>query len=56
MLGDPPERQDVPAGGLIHIDPGTALQAANHGTGDLVLYAHGYPAEDEHAELLDSVT
>ena len=38
---------------LIHIDPGTALQAANHGTGELVLYAYGYPPEDEQAELLD---
>jgi quercetin dioxygenase-like cupin family protein len=54
-VGDPPERHDVPTGGLIHIDPGTALQAANHGTEDLVVYAHGYPPEDEHAELLDPV-
>ena len=27
------------AGALIHIDPGTALQATNHGTDELVLYA-----------------
>ena len=53
-VGDPPERQDVPAGALIHIDPGTALQAMNHGSDELVLYAYGYPPEDEHAELLDS--
>src|SRR5205823_9651211 len=25
-LGDPPERVDVPTGGLIHVEPGTALQ------------------------------
>ena len=30
-LGEPPERRDVPAGGLIHVDPGTALQTVNHG-------------------------
>ena len=53
-LGDPPERQDVPAGGLIHVDPGTPLQTANHGDEDLVVYAYGYPPEHEHAELLDS--
>ncbi len=53
-LGDPPERQDVPAGGLIHIDPGTPLQTVNHGDEDLVVYAYGYPPEHEHAELLDS--
>jgi hypothetical protein len=24
-LGDPPERHDVPMGGLVHVEPGTAL-------------------------------
>lgn len=53
-LGDPPERHDVLAGSLVHVAPGTALQAANHGTEDLVVYAYGTPHESEHAELLDS--
>ncbi len=30
-LGEPPERQDVPTGGVIHVEPGTPLQTANHG-------------------------
>ena len=53
-LGDPPERQDVPAGGLIHVDAGTPLQTVNHGDEDLVLYAYGTPPESERAEILDS--
>jgi quercetin dioxygenase-like cupin family protein len=53
-LGDPPERRDIPAGGLVHVEPGTALQAANHGNDDLVVYAYGFPAESEHAEILDT--
>jgi quercetin dioxygenase-like cupin family protein len=53
-LGDPPERHDVPTGGLIHVAPGTPLQSVNHGTGDLLVYAYGTPAEDEHAEILES--
>ena len=53
-LGDPPERQDVPVGGLIHVEPGTALQTVNHGTDDLLVYAYGMPPESEHAELLES--
>jgi quercetin dioxygenase-like cupin family protein len=53
-LGDPPERTDVPTGGLVHIDPGTALQTVNHGDDDLVVYVYGYPPESEHAELLES--
>jgi quercetin dioxygenase-like cupin family protein len=52
-LGDPPERQDVPAGALVHIEPGTPLQAVNHGDEDLVVYAYGTPPEHEHAEILD---
>ncbi|HEV2592528.1 MAG TPA: cupin domain-containing protein [Gaiellaceae bacterium] len=52
-VGEPPERVDVPAGGLIRIDPGTALQSANHGDAELLVYAYGYPPESENAELLD---
>jgi quercetin dioxygenase-like cupin family protein len=54
-LGEPAERQDVPAGGLIHVEPGTALQTANDGADDLVLYAYGTPPESERAEILESV-
>ena len=53
-LGEPPERRDVPAGSVAHVDPGTALQAANHGDVDTVVYAHGYPPENENAEILES--
>jgi len=53
-VGEPPERHDVAVGGLIHIRPGTPLQAANHRGEDLVVYAYGYPPEHEHAELLDA--
>jgi mannose-6-phosphate isomerase-like protein (cupin superfamily) len=52
-LGEPPERQDVPPGGLVHVEPGTPLQAANHGEEELLVYAYGTPPENEHAELLD---
>jgi hypothetical protein len=44
----------VPAGGLIHVEPGTALQSVNHGDEDLVLYAYPTPPESERAEILDS--
>ena len=54
-LDVPPARCDVPAGSLIHVNAGTALQSANHGDEDLVVYAHGWPPEDQHAELLPSV-
>jgi quercetin dioxygenase-like cupin family protein len=53
-LGEPPQREDVPAGGLIHVDPGTPLQTVNHSDEELVVYVYGTPPEEEHAELLDS--
>lgn len=53
-VGDPPERVDLPRGGVIHIDATTPLQTANHGREDLLVYAYGYPPESEHAEILDS--
>lgn len=53
-LGDPPERVDVPAGGLVHVEAGTPLQSVNHGAEELLIYAYGAPPEREHAEILDS--
>jgi quercetin dioxygenase-like cupin family protein len=54
-VGEPPERLDVPARGLIHVEAGTPLQAANHGHEDLLVYAHGTPPESERAEILEPV-
>jgi quercetin dioxygenase-like cupin family protein len=53
-LGEPPERVDVPRGGVIHVEARTPLQTVNEGTDELLLYVHGYPPEDQHAEILDS--
>jgi mannose-6-phosphate isomerase-like protein (cupin superfamily) len=53
-VGDPPERNDVPVGGVVHVEHGTPLQAVNHGDEELVLYAYGSPPESEHAEILHS--
>jgi mannose-6-phosphate isomerase-like protein (cupin superfamily) len=53
-LGEPPERVDVEAGGVVRVAPGTALQSTNHGQDDLLVYAYGYPPEETRAELLDS--
>ena len=53
-LGEPPVRVDVPGGGVVRVDPGTALQTVNHGDEDLIVWAVGYPPEHEHSELLES--
>jgi mannose-6-phosphate isomerase-like protein (cupin superfamily) len=53
-VGELPERVDVPTGGVIHVEPGTPLQSANHGDEELVMYAYGAPPESERAEILES--
>jgi quercetin dioxygenase-like cupin family protein len=53
-LGEPPERVDLPAGGVVHVEAGTALQSANHGDADLLVYAYGTPPETESSERLES--
>jgi quercetin dioxygenase-like cupin family protein len=53
-LGEPPERQEVPVGGLIHVEAGTPLQVVNEGDEDLVVFIYGAPPERGHAEFLDS--
>jgi quercetin dioxygenase-like cupin family protein len=53
-VGEPAERIDVPAGGLVRVDPRVPLQSANHGDEELLVYAYGFPPESEQAELLNS--
>jgi quercetin dioxygenase-like cupin family protein len=53
-LGEPPERQEVSQGGLIHVESGTPLQIVNEGDEELLLYAYGAPPERGHAEFLES--
>src|SRR3954464_9628383 len=52
-LGEPPERVSVPVGGVINVPARTPLQTVNESDADLLVYAYGYPPEEEHAELLD---
>ena len=52
-VAEPPERVDVPAGGVLRVEGGTPLQSANHGHEELWVYAHGAPP-DEGAEVLES--
>jgi quercetin dioxygenase-like cupin family protein len=53
-LGDPPERVDVPKGGVVHVESGTVLQLVNHADAEVVLFAYGAPPETGGAEFLDS--
>jgi quercetin dioxygenase-like cupin family protein len=53
-LGDPPERRQVPVGGLVHVEPGTARQIVNEDDADLLVYIYGAPPERGAGEFLES--
>jgi mannose-6-phosphate isomerase-like protein (cupin superfamily) len=53
QLGDPPERVDVGAPGLVAVEPGTPLLVRNEGNEDLVLYIYGAPAEQGGADFFE---
>jgi mannose-6-phosphate isomerase-like protein (cupin superfamily) len=50
-----PERVEVPAVGLVHVQAGTVLQIANETDEELLLYIYGAPPEHGNAEFFDSV-
>jgi mannose-6-phosphate isomerase-like protein (cupin superfamily) len=55
LLGDPGERVDVGAGGVVAVQPGTPLQVRNESDEELVLYIYGAPAVQEGADFFDDV-
>jgi mannose-6-phosphate isomerase-like protein (cupin superfamily) len=44
-LGDPPERQELPAGSVCVVQPGTPLQLRNDGDADVLFFIVGAPPE-----------
>ena len=52
-LGDPPERHEVPRGGVLVVERGTILQLRNAGSEDVVLFIYGAPPETGKSEFFD---
>lgn len=55
LLGDPPERVDVPAGGIVAVKPGTGIQMHNTSDADVIVFAYGAPPVTGQVEYLDDV-
>jgi mannose-6-phosphate isomerase-like protein (cupin superfamily) len=55
LLGDEPERVDLGPGGVVAVDPMTALQMRNETDEELVVFAYGAPPLREGADFLDDV-
>ena len=54
-LGDPPERHEVPRGGVLVVESGTILQLRNAGDEELVLFIYGAPPVTGRAEFYPDV-
>ena len=54
-LGEPPERHEVPRGGVLVVEIGTVLQLRNAGDEELVLFIYGAPPETGQAEFYPDV-
>ena len=54
-IGEPPERHEVPRGGVVVIERGTILQLRNAGDDEVVLFIYGAPPERGKGEFFDSV-
>ncbi len=52
-LGDPPERHEVPRGGVVVVEIGTVLQLRNTGDEDLALLIYGAPPVTGNAEFFE---
>ena len=53
LLGDPPERFDLPPTSVVAVEPMTALQVRNETDEELVLFIYGAPPEQAGADFLD---
>jgi len=54
-LGEPPERHEVPRGGVLVVQPGTILQLRNTGEDELRLFIYGAPPERGGGQFFDPV-
>jgi mannose-6-phosphate isomerase-like protein (cupin superfamily) len=54
-LGDPPERHDVPRGGVLVVERGTILQLRNRRDEEVVLFIYGAPPETGKTEYFEDV-
>jgi mannose-6-phosphate isomerase-like protein (cupin superfamily) len=55
LLGDPPERVDLPPHSVVSVEPETGIQLRNESDSEVVVFAYGAPPVAGQAEYLDDV-
>jgi mannose-6-phosphate isomerase-like protein (cupin superfamily) len=55
LLGEPPERFDLPPESVVAVEPMTPLQVRNETGEELVLFVYGAPPEQAGADFLENI-
>jgi mannose-6-phosphate isomerase-like protein (cupin superfamily) len=55
LLGNEPERIDLGPGGVVAVQPMTALQMRNESDDEAVVFVYGAPPEQAGSDMLDDV-
>jgi mannose-6-phosphate isomerase-like protein (cupin superfamily) len=53
LLGEPPERIELPPESVVAVEPGTPLQVRNDSDAEAVVFVYGAPPEAGTGQLLD---
>jgi mannose-6-phosphate isomerase-like protein (cupin superfamily) len=53
LLGEPPERFDLPPESVVAVEPTTPLQVRNESEEELVLFVYGAPPDQAGADYFD---
>jgi mannose-6-phosphate isomerase-like protein (cupin superfamily) len=56
LLGDPPERLDLPAQSVVSVEVDTSLQLFNAGAEDVTVFIYGAPPETDQSEMLEDLS
>ena len=55
LLGEPPERLELPAESVVAVEPGTPIQLRNESGDEAVLFIYGAPPVQEGADFFDDL-
>jgi uncharacterized cupin superfamily protein len=55
LLGDPPQRHDLPPESVVSVAAGTGLQMRNESDDEVVVFVYGAPPVTGRAQYLDDV-
>jgi mannose-6-phosphate isomerase-like protein (cupin superfamily) len=56
LLGEPPERVDLPPQSVVSVEVNTPLQLFNAGEADVAVFIYGAPPATDQSEMLEDLT